>query len=284
MKTTELFVEQVLIGLVVLATGALMISNDLFQRVLDANLGKIALLLAGAYLVGIVYDRFGDTLLGHLEQHHRLLFALEQYGKSAGDPDDPYPEARYRIRILADGEASGRAHYLRSRMRLTRALATIVPGLSVAVAVALVDEPADRLAGGLLVIGVYALAFIGEVRRGKFKPEEFKQDPKRVRALPKTRHLRDDEIRPWYDRRYGNLRSLWVLRRDGNWLSVLALSVAAGVLAWRYGVPEIAVAISLASLALTGLCLWSWWRISETFYTFLSNYDKFSPQGDSGGH
>lgn len=74
MKTTEIFVEQVLIGLLVLATGFLPYCNtgkikELFE---SKSIVEGAGIVAIAYLLGIVFDRFADTLLSRLEQYHRL--------------------------------------------------------------------------------------------------------------------------------------------------------------------------------------------------------------------
>jgi hypothetical protein len=78
MKTTEVFVEQVIIGVLLLFTSALLISEDLFSSVVNLDLGGAIILLGGVYLLGIVYDRFADTLLQDLEQHHRLRFAFKR--------------------------------------------------------------------------------------------------------------------------------------------------------------------------------------------------------------
>lgn len=70
MKTTEIFVEQVLIGLLVLAIGGLPYWK--WCEVCKAwdDLGKGVLLIAVAYLLGIIFDRYADTLLSRVEQYH----------------------------------------------------------------------------------------------------------------------------------------------------------------------------------------------------------------------
>ena len=55
MNTTELFVEQIVIGMVVLVTCALMVSPQLVDDLYTSNIGEVAVLLAVAYLIGIVY-------------------------------------------------------------------------------------------------------------------------------------------------------------------------------------------------------------------------------------
>ena len=106
MKTTELFVEQVLIGLLVVLAVALLTDPELVRPAcLDLPLEGAAGLVGGAYLIGIIYDRCADTLLQDLEQHHRLWFAIDSLGERKDDEtklreQDPFPEERYRTQLL----------------------------------------------------------------------------------------------------------------------------------------------------------------------------------------
>ncbi|MCH7678766.1 hypothetical protein IID10_05285 [candidate division KSB1 bacterium] len=77
MKTTAIFVEQVFVGLIVLAIGALPFIN---WNLLDStliNLGKGIGIVAIAYLLGIIFDRFTDTILSRCDQYHRLKFCCQ---------------------------------------------------------------------------------------------------------------------------------------------------------------------------------------------------------------
>ena len=130
MKTTEVFVEQVLIGFMVLAIGWLP-----FYRFADLKLGlesaaQAAVAVGVAYLLGIVFDRFADTLLGRVERH-----ILDWRG-------------RLRVGVLAKGEQlADWMEYLRSRIRLARSLAVFLPGLTVsAVLAARCSQPCETLA------------------------------------------------------------------------------------------------------------------------------------------
>lgn len=135
MKTTEIFVEQVLIGLLVLATGFLpYIDLEKINELLKSkSISEGAGIVAIAYLLGIVFDRFADTLLSRLEQFHRLTFTFKLIEKSKQYPgSDPYPEDLLKIKILKDGkEPSEYEHYLRIRIRLSRALAVFTPALTI---------------------------------------------------------------------------------------------------------------------------------------------------------
>ena len=82
MKTTELFVEQVLIGFMVLLVGALVFWGDVYAFALKRSDKSLDLIVTGgiligtAYLIGMVYDRIADTLLQDIEAQGRLQFAL----------------------------------------------------------------------------------------------------------------------------------------------------------------------------------------------------------------
>jgi hypothetical protein len=89
LKTTELFVEQVIIGGLVLLASASLVSPHLISEVLEINLGGALAIVGIIYLIGIVYDRFADTLLQDLEGHNRIWFGLN--GKVNKPPsEDPF--------------------------------------------------------------------------------------------------------------------------------------------------------------------------------------------------
>jgi hypothetical protein len=115
LKTTEIFVEQVLIGLLVLATGFLPYIGMTKINTGLSDIGKGAGIVAIAYLLGIILDRFADTLLSRLEQYHRCEFTIKR--KKEGKQDfksDPYPEGYLQVQILGkSGSASDRMDYLR---------------------------------------------------------------------------------------------------------------------------------------------------------------------------
>ena len=88
-----------------------------------------------AYLLGIIFDRFADSVLDDLSQRQ-----LEDFRAKASDDywQEPYSEARLRIAVLRAGGSPVEWHdYLRSRLRLSRAMAVFVPGLNFAIVLAL---------------------------------------------------------------------------------------------------------------------------------------------------
>lgn len=268
MKTTELFVEQVLIGLAVVVTGALFVSVEAATFIFKADLGALAVLGAVAYLVGILFDRFGDTILACLEQHHRLQFALKQLGKGGGKRGDPFPEDTYRISVFHNDQASDYAHYLRSRIRLTRALTVLAPALSLGIALYLTNAKCpERPVAGLLAVVVYSCLFLKRLDHG----------------LPHTSKLAKKKIRDWYKRRAGELHPLarFVLRNEPiAALAVAILALGGAVIVLLGEAPRVqnklavAGAVFAVGTVLTALAGWAWWRITETFFTFLAIYGR----------
>lgn len=284
MKTTELFVEQVLIGFLVLFSGGLLVSKKLLESIFSANLGEAAALVGAAYLLGIVYDRFADTLLQDLEQHHRLWYGLKSlkrnpYWHGDAPKKDPFPEHEYRMRILHNNTASDYAHYLRSRIRLTRALTTVIPGLSVGLLLVSVKEESPtawlQTTAVLLVVIFYGLGFMTKMTKNEkirgYKP-------------PKTYDLANAEKYEDYRSRIGFIldlngttgSSLWYLLRNDR-ISLCVLLLAAGATALALAVKQWWLMVfPLGGILVTGFFGWTWWRISQTFLQFLDDYDRFS--------
>ena len=131
MKTTEMFVEQILIGGALLFIIFLLfpdipplkiptkwhISGSLVSAILGASA------FGAAYYLGILYDRIADTLLEDQEKRSRLRYAMERYKKQRVSflANDLFPENILRLQIF-NGKSgiSEHASYLRSRIRLLR--------------------------------------------------------------------------------------------------------------------------------------------------------------------
>ena len=101
--------------------------------------------IGAAYLLGVIFDRFADTLLERFNRWNRLLFAIElKEENKALSPDDPFPEDRLQIEVIHEGdEAWEWMDYLRSRIRVARAMTAFVPALtlSMELAMGLRDRP-----------------------------------------------------------------------------------------------------------------------------------------------
>jgi hypothetical protein len=149
MQTTEIFVEQLIIGVLTLLAVVLLVAPSAITTMTDPGVATGALFLGGAYLTGIIADRFIDTLLEDAEQHQRLVTAIAAHEKLGGEkakPDvaaapaqDPFPEDRLRVALLRDEHLAPYGNYLRSRIRLMRALAVLFPGIAIGLAAVSID-------------------------------------------------------------------------------------------------------------------------------------------------
>lgn len=279
MKSTEIFVEQVLIGGMVLAMLSPLVGEDMLMLLgpLGGPQGVAAgaALVGAAYLVGIVYDRWADTVLEDIEQHGRWTRVL-WWQRNPRKPDDPFPEGRYRMRLLDQGAAADYAGYLRSRVRLSRALASLLPGLCVAY-VLWKARPSSASVGwyaaGALMGGLYALVFVAQLVRGRRHRQRGRPgSPARGDALgwyrtPKTWEGSATRQAALYEHRGVLGLAVYEPALWGG-LALTALGCLVAVMAERRGL----VAVPLVGAVLTYLVGWTWWRISHTYWQFLRDY------------
>lgn len=279
MKTTELFVEQVLIGLLVISIVGLVVYDYANPFVTLDSLGSFELIVTGglligsAYLIGMVYDRLSDTLLQDFESHCRIHFIVssmkpEDLTELLDTGKDPFEEGKYRIIILSNPQATNHMEYLRSRIRLTRSLTTLLPALMVSSLLVLDHEKANpfRLEFAIAIPIAYFLTLLLKMR------EKPKGPPKTYQTLALRAYLNDWTLPKCSKQRTrAGLKFSW---RDEVWIGMglLALTSTLQVLAnWSYA----RVSILFAGLLLTIIVGWSWWRISLTFYSFLRDYERF---------
>src|SRR5687767_14489046 len=170
MKTTELFVEQTLTGFLVLtAAAAPFLSWATLQELPDEakggiDIGSAAGAICVAYLLGVIFDRFADTLLARFNRWNRLLFAIElKQENKALSPEDPFPEDELQIAVIHAGdEAWEWMDYIRSRIRLARAMTAFVPAVTVSMqlAMGLRDRPDIVTAVLAALVAAYVAAFV----------------------------------------------------------------------------------------------------------------------------
>jgi hypothetical protein len=270
MKTTELFVEQTLTGFLVLTAGAApFLSWESLQKLPDEAKGGIDISSAAgaigvAYLLGVIFDRFADTLLERVNRWNRLLFAIElKEGNKALSPDDPFPEDRLQIDVIHEGdEAWEWMDYLRSRIRVARAMTAFVPALtlSMELAMGLRDRPGMIKAVLAIIVAAYVTSFlVSQILE------------RSSRRLPKTYDLHTDEDCQ------GARARMSVTREPVFWLGMLLLALGLGMIPLGAAAGQTAMAAVLATgVVLTAISGWAWWRLTETFMQFLRDFRKWA--------
>jgi len=269
-KTTELWVEQTLTGFLVLGAAAapFLPWDDLGKLPDDAkggvDISSAAGAIGAAYLLGVIFDRFADTLLERFNRWNRLLFAIElKKDNKALSPDDPFPEDQLQIEVIHQGdEAWEWMDYLRARIRIARAMAVFVPALtlSIEISLGLRDHDGTVKAVLALIAGSYVLAFVAS--------RILEKSPRR---LPKTYELRTDaECQHACD-------AMRIAKEPAFWLGVFLAALGLGLIPLAAASDRDAMAGALATGALLALIsAWVWWRTTLTFMQFLRDFRKWA--------
>lgn len=267
MQTTEIFVEQLIIGLMALIAILLLAAPEAASLITKPDIGTGVLFLSGAYVAGILFDRYADSVLGDLEQHQRLLRALDELKELNGGKELPakapaydlFPEGHLRIDLLRDEHVAPYGNYLRSRIRLMRALATLLPALAIGVALWNVDVDRHGAFGVLpwLVLVVYGGLFLASIPREK---------------LPRTDKLHEG-------RNYEDYLALVTAKERGDAphkavllarapFAGLILTGVAVVLLLRAKAPHL-IWFPIGAFLGSMVAGWAWWRITVTYHRLL---------------
>jgi hypothetical protein len=310
MNTTELYVEPVFIGALVLAMLVAPWAPELIAllKPLEGLIGG-AILVGASFLVGIVADRLIDSILEAPARHSRLRFACSKVSPEDWDAKgwkDPYPEDELRLRVMRDdtGKLADFLDYVRTRMRLVRAIAALSPGLAYSAVVGLVrwrfrgvTEPltfplplvglqwqerwgvwlvpltyAVLLPVGLLIFR--ALDPLGTWVRKQKRPFRARGPVKAGRWRP-PRSDQGDAMKIYAKEERGGLlpdrsdRHLLydILLQPFSFAALLLLAFAFA-LAWA-GPWQDARAAAATGLGLAFATFWAWWRITYTFMTYV---------------
>lgn len=302
MKTTEVFVEQVLVGAMVLFTAMLVFLPETVVcfPVLPSRAISLGVVLTGVcYLLGIVFDRVADTLTDDLAVHNRVRFALRVLAGTApwlSTWVDPYPEDRLRIRGFRATEAENDyEHYLRVRIRLARAVAVYLPALSAACAVGAVrfmelgairptcaellasppvgEELLFRFAAIPIVYAAtipFRRLWVGRGPRTD-DADEMKTYASRHDFLDGERIIKPkDQPRRYrralvYDFVWSRISVLWLFPGGFAFWTVFANEI-----------PAIVEAGVVTGFLLSLLSIWVWWRVSGTYMTFIRDRNRFN--------
>lgn len=305
MKTTQMYVEQIIIGLLVLiaiwffvvpifSTDCL--SRDLFLNI-NVNLEGATLIVITAYLLGMIYDRVADTILNETDRHNRLRFALfpaakavKKYGEVPKFEADPFNETALRIKTLNNSEASDYIDYLRSRMRLMRALCTLVPLYTVIASLYLVTDfrvPLNNrplwIASGIAILVVYGMVLILEIVS---RSEGWQLPPKTsdVEGVNKyaTTHIEKKKVGA-----NGGVKGIirWHMAdcyRDPAWSGfVIVIATSVWILVMGNSLMHY-WPVPLIGILLTFLVGWVWLRVSKTFMLFILSFSLYSGERKKG--
>jgi hypothetical protein len=284
MKTTELYIEQVLIGFLIIVIVLLPWVPEVAARFTE---GSAALAIVGGttalglgFWLGIPFDRIADTLSERLLRHNRLRFALNlactrelpAEGADGKLASDLYPEDELRVRGLGRGPALVEwIDYHRSRIRLARAFAVYGPALTVTLSLGVWSfrhklDDSDKIIAVGGIVAAYLLwailARVGEKLPRTDRKAFCEYAAKWGHLEPGSRRIKESGFGDGF---------IWVY----EW-PVLVVPVALLAAALLVGLHSEDPYVQLAGAGGTLLTLvfaWSWWRISHTFRTYLRDID-----------
>lgn len=249
MNATEVYVEQVIIGgLVLLIAVVLWLGGvpplSIFGWPLTPT---VIVLLAAAYLIGMLFDRIADTLLERIEKRQRLERALTVWKHRPWG--DPWPEDEYRAAVFRNEHLVEQFNYLRIRLRLSRAVAVLAPAGTVALLVYLECCWRPRIA--IAVVAAYVV--VGA----------FNVIAEKAAELPRT----DDSKKFGVYAAWSGSHRWWAAYGPAiiGLYCFLEIMLAVRWQRWR---------IAFAGIALTILATWVWVRITGTFLSFLRDAQK----------
>jgi hypothetical protein len=288
-KTTELYLEQVFIGFLILAIASVPWIPFLWDHLKDIN---TAIGLAGgsaalglAFWLGIPFDRLADTLLDRLDRRNRLDFALRLPDKRKPEEtkdEDPYPENQYLIACRKQTATVIRTwDYLRSRIRLSRALAAYGPALTMVATFSVAHRTVDGTQIGLSTAGGWFAIVIAAYSVWMILVLIVPKDAK----LPRTDQV---EARKAYEAKRKEIDgskikgelSAWFAEWQ-TWLVPVLLIATSLIYGSRHLDRPEAFWIAIGGTALTILSVWSWWRISTTYRDFLLDCWQFRDHTDA---
>jgi len=289
MKTTELYLEQVLIGALVCGIALLPWMPEVWRWLARPDLGAGALALAGsvvvaaAFWLGILFDRLADTLSERLDQHGRLQFALKRNAGRQfpwpGNGDkldkDLFPEDELKIASLRDaGPVVEWMDYHRARIRLVRALAVYGPGLALALSVGArrfdgVDGLRDA---GALCIGAIAIGYVAWVLLARLGTKPPRTNKEKFLTYAREWGAAGAPGAPIQD--VGDT-GIKVWKKEWRQLTAPTLMLLAALTVGATSGQRLAEVGAVAATALTVLCAWAWWRITQTYRSYLFDLGRF---------
>lgn len=298
MKATEIFVEQLLIGLMVLFSVYMLVHGDLsstgwIAQQMDPFSSKDSifvnvifgfLIVGAAYLIGIVYDRWADTMLQDIDQHSRLHYALKGLEKNNFDElivlkKDPYPEQDIRLQIMIQGKTLADYHnYLRSRIRLTRAMTTFIPLIFLSLPMnSLHLCPKQRLPITISVAVIYAFVLTFKIFRLRRLKEMFRfiEPPKSNDFVKLDNYVKE------HRKDKDKIELEWKMDdfiREPVFMGLAAITVMGFYIIFSNDLDKSFISYPVVGFILTLLVGWTWLRINNTLISLLKRYQRLYPK------
>jgi hypothetical protein len=216
-----------------------------------------------------------------LERHCRWSYVLkgidgeEELKPVLNDIDsevDLYPEHRYRIAVLKSDSAVYKEDYFRRRLRLTRAFATLIPGVSIAIVLYMstgyTNEAWYTFKAALIPVA-YLLAFLSKNTKYEFI---------RGKIPPKTNDFNTEEKKEKikaYCKKHKSKRK----RRVLLFICCDSACIVLFFIFWCITTVEAAlskqikfISVMLAGTILAMIVTWTWWRIYHTYFDLLKDF------------
>jgi hypothetical protein len=289
MKTTAMFVEQVLIGGLLLIVIALLFPEWVKCWQPTGTLKSVLFgttALGASYLIGIIYDRFADTLLADQEKCSRLRYGLDRKEKKGrrATKHDLFPVDKFQIMALSAGEGiTDHVNYLRTRIRLARALASLLPALMISLSVyRIVTKQFVYVCGTPFLpepyanhrsVGLWALviSYVGVfLWKQHLRPKKLLEPPKTYSDKSINDHV--ECIEKYLDK--------WWVKLDSVFYALGGLTGVAVYLEYS-GTDRCFLILPAVGLGLTLLSGWSWLRVHETHMQLLDDYHQYRPRKEA---
>jgi hypothetical protein len=289
LKSTEIVIEQLIIGLFFfLIIGIFIFGEEIlptkWPEPIADKLTVGALIFIAAYASGVVIDRWSDTILDRLFSINRIKtisnrLTYSELEKYSEDLLDPYPEACLRMEIYDKGGGIAEQHaYLRTRMRITRAITCLLPAffLSIQTVYSGVCQQQRHIIG-LLILLIYAILIITAIFAHKIS-----DPPPKSYKIEKFKGYIEDRCGKCKKNKEEKLNlkfkpTEWICQSGSGLIIFVIISI---VIAFNYSWMKPAGMRRLdlfpAALPLITLLVGrTWWRISETFFNFVLDFKDF---------
>lgn len=296
MKTTELFIEQLIIGILVVSTGiALGIgpvsTSEWFTSLKDVNeIVKGAAFFALAYPIGILFDRVADTLLEGAYQHMVLVRANPNF--ETHSKKDPFPLHKYHMKVMKEkSDIVEHAGYLRHRMRILRSVVVLLPAMTIAILLHKIGENAPWSGAMIIIIATYAALFGWQLlrlllRRYSIGERETRTKNRKTKkwvishpllflfAVPPKTNCGSTVLSAYYkNSKHWFLRIVYLIQEPVFLLMWVLYYYSSNITRDPGNGTSL---IPLIIIFGTAFVVWAWWRVSRTFLKFVEDFGKTS--------